>query len=242
MGVTKSTVCTRQRSSETRVTAASSRVSSSRANSGELRGRASSTACRSHGPSLAAQPLLAANCVRRILSVIRQAYRTCGAASGARRRPDARRRAGAAGPAGSDAAALQPRRERLQPLGEADAPEAEAHVGVAIVEHGGWEEHHAGLLDEAPAESERAFGCAEACETDAAGARPDEAQEARPLRRKGLELVEVLRDGPQVARHDPLAVSYTHLRAHETRHELVCRLLLEKKKIIIRTWIKQIYY
>ena len=26
-------------------------------------------------------------------------------------------------------------------------------------------------------------------------------------------------------------VSYTHLRAHETRHDLVCRLLLEKKKI-----------
>src|SRR5450756_1250093 len=24
-------------------------------------------------------------------------------------------------------------------------------------------------------------------------------------------------------------VSYTHLRAHETRHDLVCRLLLEKK-------------
>src|SRR5665648_1238249 len=30
------------------------------------------------------------------------------------------------------------------------------------------------------------------------------------------------------ARQDP--VSYTHLRAHETRHDLVCRLLLEKKK------------
>ena len=29
----------------------------------------------------------------------------------------------------------------------------------------------------------------------------------------------------------PVAVSYTHLRAHETRHDLVCRLLLEKKKI-----------
>src|SRR5450756_2471743 len=28
----------------------------------------------------------------------------------------------------------------------------------------------------------------------------------------------------------PEAVSYTHLRAHETRHDLVCRLLLEKKK------------
>src|SRR5450756_2766807 len=28
---------------------------------------------------------------------------------------------------------------------------------------------------------------------------------------------------------DPGPVSYTHLRAHETRHDLVCRLLLEKK-------------
>src|SRR5659263_293364 len=28
------------------------------------------------------------------------------------------------------------------------------------------------------------------------------------------------------------SVSYTHLRAHETRHDLVCRLLLEKKKNI----------
>src|SRR5428012_13725 len=26
-----------------------------------------------------------------------------------------------------------------------------------------------------------------------------------------------------------ITVSYTHLRAHETRHDLVCRLLLEKK-------------
>ena len=31
------------------------------------------------------------------------------------------------------------------------------------------------------------------------------------------------------------AVSYTHLRAHETRHDLVCRLLLEKKKNTRRT-------
>src|SRR5665648_1237785 len=29
---------------------------------------------------------------------------------------------------------------------------------------------------------------------------------------------------------DLMPVSYTHLRAHETRHDLVCRLLLEKKK------------
>ena len=30
--------------------------------------------------------------------------------------------------------------------------------------------------------------------------------------------------------YNSLPVSYTHLRAHETRHDLVCRLLLEKKK------------
>ena len=30
--------------------------------------------------------------------------------------------------------------------------------------------------------------------------------------------------------HDVEAVSYTHLRAHETVLDLVCRLLLEKKK------------
>src|SRR5450759_34239 len=40
---------------------------------------------------------------------------------------------------------------------------------------------------------------------------------------------------PTVARFEEAlaeleAVSYTHLRAHETRHDLVCRLLLEKKK------------
>src|SRR5450759_1637797 len=35
-----------------------------------------------------------------------------------------------------------------------------------------------------------------------------------------------------------VAVSYTHLRAHETRHELVCRLLLEKKKNITRGYQK----
>ena len=32
------------------------------------------------------------------------------------------------------------------------------------------------------------------------------------------------------AESKPEAVSYTHLRANETRHDLVCRLLLEKKK------------
>src|SRR5665648_869259 len=40
--------------------------------------------------------------------------------------------------------------------------------------------------------------------------------------------------GPDVVKalrpHSKKPVSYTHLRAHETRHDLVCRLLLEKKK------------
>src|SRR5450756_3045417 len=36
-----------------------------------------------------------------------------------------------------------------------------------------------------------------------------------------------------ISRHGGEAVSYTHLRAHETRHDLVCRLLLEKKKQIL---------
>src|SRR5450759_550083 len=31
------------------------------------------------------------------------------------------------------------------------------------------------------------------------------------------------------AQRSAATVSYTHLRAHETRHDLVCRLLLEKK-------------
>src|SRR5450756_2036611 len=39
------------------------------------------------------------------------------------------------------------------------------------------------------------------------------------------QLAELPGVGPATA-----PVSYTHLRAHETRHDLVCRLLLEKKK------------
>ena len=44
----------------------------------------------------------------------------------------------------------------------------------------------------------------------------------------------VFYDGPPfitgVPHHGTLPVSYTHLRAHETVLDLVCRLLLEKKK------------
>ena len=36
--------------------------------------------------------------------------------------------------------------------------------------------------------------------------------------------------GVGVSVNENIPVSYTHLRAHETREDLVCRLLLEKKK------------
>ena len=36
-----------------------------------------------------------------------------------------------------------------------------------------------------------------------------------------------------------IPVSYTHLRAHETRHDLVCRLLLEKKKTLTHIHISE---
>ena len=38
-----------------------------------------------------------------------------------------------------------------------------------------------------------------------------------------------------------ISVSYTHLRAHETGRNLVCRLLLEKKKDIKEKWQKKHY-
>ena len=42
--------------------------------------------------------------------------------------------------------------------------------------------------------------------------------------------IELLRDYLSDKGYDIIAVSYTHLRAHETDSYLVCRLLLEKKK------------
>ena len=43
---------------------------------------------------------------------------------------------------------------------------------------------------------------------------------------KALAKIEELKTEIENKKKDP--VSYTHLRAHETRHDLVCRLLLEK--------------
>src|SRR5450756_2414821 len=43
-------------------------------------------------------------------------------------------------------------------------------------------------------------------------------------------LVSTYRRSERMAQLASTPVSYTHLRTHETRHDLVCRLLLEKKK------------
>src|SRR5659263_543708 len=49
-----------------------------------------------------------------------------------------------------------------------------------------------------------------------------------PSMPKGTSLYRDVKGAPRL--RGLRAVSYTHLRAHETRHDLVCRLLLEKKK------------
>src|SRR5674536_64123 len=46
------------------------------------------------------------------------------------------------------------------------------------------------------------------------------------LRERGTKKVHVFKGWKEIVK----AVSYTHLRAHETPEHLVCRLLLEKKK------------
>ena len=56
--------------------------------------------------------------------------------------------------------------------------------------------------------------------------RPDSAQRGRCLVGAGRAGAVVL------LRRDVGPVSYTHLRAHETVLDIVCRLLLEKKKEI----------
>src|SRR5450759_5361676 len=62
------------------------------------------------------------------------------------------------------------------------------------------------------------------------------AASARHLTERCLEGQQATDRGPELVERSPMLatalnpVSYTHLRAHETRHELVCRLLLEKKK------------
>ena len=53
------------------------------------------------------------------------------------------------------------------------------------------------------------------------------------LRDAGLEIAETPTSKGDLAK----TVSYTHLRAHETVLDLVCRLLLEKKQTHIRQHI-----
>ena len=72
----------------------------------------------------------------------------------------------------------------------------------------------------------------QACEFDYSGT-----QACKALREEGYKII-LVNSNPATIMTDPDVadsiyiepVSYTHLRAHETRHDLVCRLLLEKKK------------
>ncbi|WDT38017.1 hypothetical protein PVA38_12025 [Streptococcus pneumoniae D39] len=43
-------------------------------------------------------------------------------------------------------------------------------------------------------------------------------------------------------RNSLFTVSYTHLRAHETVLDLVCRLLLEKKKLFLQTTLLRSWF
>ena len=52
------------------------------------------------------------------------------------------------------------------------------------------------------------------------------------IHRLNTVIEEYLYSAMEDYRIDIMTVSYTHLRAHETVLDLVCRLLLEKKKII----------
>src|SRR5450756_2757936 len=70
-----------------------------------------------------------------------------------------------------------------------------------------------------------AFGATRLCASCAARRSTlGKGQRPRPLQAPAVDVLTWL----AAAERDP--VSYTHLRAHETRHDLVCRLLLEKKK------------
>eukprot|EP00825_Cyclidium_porcatum_P009862 TRINITY_DN15042_c0_g1_i1.p1 TRINITY_DN15042_c0_g1~~TRINITY_DN15042_c0_g1_i1.p1 ORF type:complete len:162 (+),score=20.03 TRINITY_DN15042_c0_g1_i1:144-629(+) len=63
--------------------------------------------------------------------------------------------------------------------------------------------------------------------SDEINLRVGEIRKKYSLETKGLAESNIRR---QLKRLRDKTVSYTHLRAHETRHDLVCRLLLEKKK------------
>ena len=67
------------------------------------------------------------------------------------------------------------------------------------------------------------------CIRDSIGFKHDDASQRSETWLDGRNVEHRIRE-MDVSHNVTLAVSYTHLRAHETVLDLVCRLLLEKKK------------
>src|SRR5665648_379196 len=57
---------------------------------------------------------------------------------------------------------------------------------------------------------------------------PFDAASRRHTSFASVDVTPMVEEAAEVQIDDKVPVSYTHLRAHETRHDLVCRLLLEK--------------
>ena len=69
------------------------------------------------------------------------------------------------------------------------------------------------------------------------GAQDNHTMQNKPDRKINSKWIKNLNIRPKTIKciEENIAVSYTHLRAHETGRNLVCRLLLEKKNIKIKS-------
>src|SRR5450756_2335114 len=116
------------------------------------------------------------------------------------------------------------------------ADDRERAPGAALFDdgHGGAELHHAPRLTPRLHEERRLEAPGEVAQVavDVVELAPRQRvvvlRGGEQLEAPLFELAELLLELPQAGGgHVVGAVSYTHLRAHETRHDLVCRLLLE---------------
>ena len=90
-----------------------------------------------------------------------------------------------------------------------------------------WTEGKLKHLGRYPTAEEASLAYARALGVD--GVKAHSGQPSRPPKQPTMTAEQALAQAEQEGL-ELKPVSYTHLRAHETRHDLVCRLLLEKKK------------